>query len=78
MRPPSPRRERSSGTRQLISHFSVDRSHLLRNEGNAIANADSHIANRDMEYVVFDTYQILPGMSARTGAQLRVWQRMRD
>ena len=38
----------------------VDRSFGLRNESTAVANHDSHIANRDLEYVVFDVAQILP------------------
>lgn len=38
----------------------VDRSFKLNTESEAVANHDSHIANRDLEYVVFDTAQILP------------------
>lgn len=38
----------------------VDRSFVLWGESAAVANHDSHIANRDLEYVVFDVAQILP------------------
>ena len=38
----------------------VDRSNNLREESRALEGYDSHIANRDLEYIVFEPAQILP------------------
>ncbi|SPO06062.1 uncharacterized protein DNG_08751 [Cephalotrichum gorgonifer] len=45
----------------LMGRFTrVDRSHELRGESHALEGYDSHMANRDLEYVVFEPEQILP------------------
>lgn len=38
----------------------VDRSFALWQESDVLAGYDSHVANRDLEYIVFDPAQILP------------------